>query len=387
MFELNSNNVKKILLIITYTLLLLFALLNIKVVFSVVGYILKLIKPFIYGFCLAFILNIPLSKIENMFKRKSSKSKNKKGTKNSEDKINMKLRVIAIILSLLIFVGIIMITMFLVVPEFVNTISIFKENIPTAFDRCQEWLTQVMSNYPNVMEKITSFKPDWMKLESDWSSFVKNAAKGIIGVSIDFVIGLFSGVLNFFIGLVFAIYMLIQKETLIRQFKKLVKAYVPEGKNTKLLYVGSVTNDVFKKFFGGQFIEAIIIGVLCFIGMTIFGMPYALTISVLIGVTALIPVFGAFFGTVIGAIMILAVNPQQALWFVIYIIVIQQIDGNLIYPRIVGNAVGLPGIWVMLAVIVGGNGLGIVGMLIAVPIASVVYRLVGEHIKTKKIKE
>jgi len=197
----------------------------------------------------------------------------------------------------------------------------------------------------------------------------------------------FSGVINLFMGFVFAIYMLLQKEKLIKQFKKLFKAYLPEDKSRKLFYIGTITNDTFKKFFGGQFIEAVLLGILCFIGMTIFKMPYALTISVVIGVTALIPVFGAFFGTIIGAILILAVNPTQAFWFVIYIVVIQQIDGNFIYPKVVGDSVGLPGIWVMLAVIVGGNSLGIVGMLIGVPVASIVYKLVKEYVNRNKIEE
>ena len=187
-------------------------------------------------------------------------------------------------------------------------------------------------------------------------------------------------------GVIFAVYMLMQKEKLTSQLKRLVRAYLPEEKAQKLLYVGHITNDTFKKFFGGQFIEAILLGVLCFIGMTIFGMPYALTISVLVGVTALIPVFGAFFGTAIGAILILAVNPMQAFWFVVYIIVLQQIDGNFIYPKIVGDSVGLPGIWVMLAVLVGGNSLGIIGMLIGVPIASVAYKLIKEYVEKKKIE-
>ena len=167
----------------------------------------------------------------------------------------------------------------------------------------------------------------------------------------------------------------------------MAEAYIPEEKCKKLFYVGRITNDTFKKFFGGQFLEAILLGVLCFIGMLIFSMPYALTISVLVGVTALIPFCGACFGTIIGAILILAVNPTQAIWFVIYIIVLQQIDGNLFYPKIVGDSVGLPGIWVMLAVIVGGNSLGIIGMLIGVPVASVIYKLIKEYVNNKKIEE
>ncbi|MBQ8379201.1 MAG: AI-2E family transporter [Clostridia bacterium] len=386
MFELNSKNVKKILLIITYTVLLCFALLNLNVVFKVLGYILNLLKPFIYGFCLAFILNIPLSKFENMFKNKKKVAKGKAPAKPIVEKKNTKLRVAGIAFSILIFIGIIFLTLFLVIPEFINTISIFKDNIPEAFENVKEWLKTLMVNYPEITEKITSYQPDWAALESDITKIIKTAATGIIGISIDFVVGLFSGVVNLVMGFVFAIYMLMQKEGLIQQSKRVLRAYLPENKSEKVLRIGSITNDTFKKFFGGQFIEAILLGVLCFIGMKIFGMPYALTISVLVGVTALIPVFGAFFGTAIGAILILAVDPMKAVWFVVYIIVLQQIDGNLIYPKIVGDSVGLPGIWVMLAVLIGGNSLGVIGMLVGVPIASVVYKLIKEHVNKQKIE-
>lgn len=393
MFELNKKNIKKILLIITYTILLCFALIKFDLVLNVLGYLLNLLKPFIFGFCIAFILNIPLSRFERGFKEKKKKQKSniskakQETTVKRTTQVSSKVRVFSIILSLLIFVGIIFLTLFLVIPEFINTISIFKDSIPSAFNTVQEWARDLMSNNQQVVEKINEFKPDWQQIYDEASVWIKSMASGLIGVSIDFIVGLFSGIVNFFMGVIFAVYMLMQKEKLTSQLKRLVRAYLPEGKAQKLLYVGHITNDTFKKFFGGQFIEAILLGVLCFIGMTIFGMPYALTISVLVGVTALIPVFGAFFGTAIGAILILAVNPMQAFWFVVYIIVLQQIDGNFIYPKIVGDSVGLPGIWVMLAVLVGGNSLGIIGMLIGVPIASVAYKLIKEHVEKKKIEE
>lgn len=394
MFELNSKNIKKILVIITYTILLCFACIKFDIVLKAFGYIFNLLKPFIFGFCIAFILNIPLSKIEGMLTGKNKKGKIKKNSDKREKKVepenkktNGKLRLLSIVISLLIFIGIIFLTLFLVIPEFINTISIFKNSIPTAFNTCKEWLENVMSNNPQVIEKINEFKPDWQQLDENVTTWIKSTATGIIGVSIDFVISFFSGVINFFMGVIFAVYMLMQKEKLVCQFKRVFRAYIPEEKCNSLFHIGQITNDTFKKFFGGQFIEAILLGILCFIGMTIFRMPYALTISVLVGVTALIPVFGAFFGTAIGAILILAVDPMQAVWFVVYIIVLQQIDGNFIYPKVVGDSVGLPGIWVMLAVLVGGNSMGIIGMLIGVPIASVIYKLVKEYVNSKKIKE
>ncbi len=391
MFEFNKNNVKKILIIITYTVLLCFGLKNFNLVLSGLGYVLNLLKPFLFGFCIAFVLNIPLSKMENMIKKSKRKKLEQKNAKskvkvniNNADKISKKTRLVTIVLSLLIFIGIIFLTLFLVIPQFVETISIFKDSIPTAFNTVKEWAIDLANNNPDVVKKITEFTPNWQEVDSNVTAFVKNAATGIIGFSIEFVVGFFSGIVNFFMGIIFAVYMLSQKEKLINQAKRLCKAYIPEDKCEKILHVGSITNETFKKFFGGQFVEAILLGVLCFIGMTIFKMPYALTISVLIGVTALIPVFGAFFGTAIGAVLILAVNPMQAFWFIVYILVIQQIDGNLIYPKIVGDSVGLPAIWVMLAVLVGGNSLGVIGMLVGVPIASVVYKLIKERVDKAK---
>ena len=395
MFELNKKNIRKILLIITYTILLCFAIIKFDVLLNVLGYILNLLKPFIFGFCIAFILNIPLSRIENSFRKKDNKKKKVSNSRAKHEELatkkqkrtNPKLRVLSIILSLLIFIGIIFLTLFLVIPEFINTISIFKDSIPSAFNTCQEWARDLMSNNPEIVEKINEFKPDWQQIYDETGTWIKSMATGIIGVSIDVIVSIFSGIINFFMGIIFAVYMLMQKEKLTCQLKRVIRACMPEDKAQRLMYIGYVTNDTFKKFFGGQFVEAILLGVLCFIGMSIFKMPYALTISVLVGVTALIPVFGAFFGTAIGAILILAVDPMQAIWFVIFIIVLQQIDGNFIYPKIVGDSVGLPGIWVMLAVLVGGNSLGIIGMLIGVPIASVVYKLIREYVQKKKIEE
>lgn len=395
MFELNKKNIRKILLIITYTILLCFAIIKFDVLLNVLGYILNLLKPFIFGFCIAFILNIPLSRIENSFRKKDNKKKKVSNSRAKHEELatkkqkrtNPKLRVLSIILSLLIFIGIIFLTLFLVIPEFINTISIFKDSIPSAFNTCQEWARDLMSNNPEIVEKINEFKPDWQQIYDETGTWIKSMATGIIGVSIDVIVSIFSGIINFFMGIIFAVYMLMQKEKLTCQLKRVIRACMPEDKAQRLMYIGHVTNDTFKKFFGGQFVEAVLLGVLCFIGMSIFKMPYALTISVLVGVTALIPVFGAFFGTAIGAILILAVDPMQAIWFVIFIIVLQQIDGNFIYPKIVGDSVGLPGIWVMLAVLVGGNSLGIIGMLIGVPIASVVYKLIREYVQKKKIEE
>jgi predicted PurR-regulated permease PerM len=183
---------------------------------------------------------------------------------------------------------------------------------------------------------------------------------------------------------VFSIYLLSQKETIGRQAKKVLFAVFRDDKVEKLLSVASLSNQSFSKFVAGQLLEAVIIGVLCFIGMLIFRMPYAGVISVLVGFTALIPVFGAFIGTAVGAFLILLVNPMKALWFVVFIIVLQQVEGNFIYPKVVGKSVGLPGIWVLVAVTIGGGVLGVAGMLLGVPFASAVYRIIRHDLKKRR---
>ncbi len=383
MFELNGKNVKKILLIITYAALLVFALINIQYV----GYLLNLLKPFIVGFAMAFILNIPLSAFEKFWKKRgNNNTKNKKQKKNVQ-KTSKGLRPMAIIFSLLVFVAIIAGVLLIIIPQLANTVDIFKENLPVAFNNAKDWILEHARNNPETIDKITSFTPNWAELDATTTETVKNAISGLIGAGFSLVKGVIGAVVNFVMGIIFAVYMLAQKEKLIEQLKRLIRSFISEEKANKLFYVGNVTNSIFKSFIGGQFIEAIILGILCFICMTIFKMPYALSISVVIGLSNIIPIFGPWIGGAIGAIIILGSNPIQALWFIIMAIVLQQVDGNLIYPRVVGNRVGLPAIWVMLAVLVGGNGFGIIGMFIAVPCASVIYRLLGERIAKKRKEE
>ena len=379
MFDLNGKNVKKILFIITYAALLVFALINIKYV----GYVLNLLKPFIVGFAIAFILNIPLCAFERVWKnRKVKNAKNKKLQKNAQT--NPKgMRPLAIVFSLLVFILVIAGVLLIIIPQLVNTIDIFKENLPVAFNNAKDWILEHARNNPEILEKVKSFTPNWEELDANTTEWIKNAASGLIGVGFTLVKGVIGAIVNFVMGIIFAVYMLAQKEKLIEQFKKLIRSFLSEERAEKLFYVGRVTNTTFKSFVGGQFIEAVILGVLCFICMTIFKMPYALSISVVIGLSNIIPVFGPWDGGIIGAIILLGVNPIQALWFIVLAVVLQQIDGNLIYPKVVGDRVGLPAIWVMLAVLVGGNGFGIVGMFVAVPIASVIYKLLKERVAKK----
>ena len=221
-------------------------------------------------------------------------------------------------------------------------------------------------------------------------NFLKNGAGSVLGGTMEAAKSIISGVSTFFIAFVFACYVLFQKERLSVQVRKLMYAFVPEDWTDILIALGSVTHKTFSSFLTGQCVEAVILGCMFFIVLSIFNFPYAMLISVLIAFTALIPVFGAFIGCGVGTVLILLVNPMKGLLFVVVFLVLQQIEGNFIYPHVVGNSVGLPSMWVLAAVSVGGSLMGVVGMLIFIPIVSVVYTLlrgiVNRRLKEKKIK-
>ena len=384
MIDLNKQNMKKIISIIAFILFGLWAVENINSVLNGISFIFKLLGPFILGFAIAFVLNVPLKFFEKVFAKKKSKTRiNTKKNREKDRKYNRNLRIISIILSMLIFISVIFLVVFLVLPELVNTIEIFKQNLPSMFSNIQLKAEQLMRNYPNVVEKIKQINPDWKSIELTTNDFLKDGFANIISTSVNFIISAISSIVSFIIAIIFAIYMLYQKEKLTEQFYKVMYAYIPKKKADYFVKIGNTASITFTNFIGGQLIEACILGILCFIGMIILKIPYALTSSVLVGVTSLIPILGAFIGTSIAAILIIVVSPIKALWFVIFIIILQQIKGNIIYPKVVGNSVGLPAIWVMFAVIVGGSCFGIIGILLSVPIFSIIYTILKESVNNR----
>ncbi|MDD2238517.1 MAG: AI-2E family transporter [Bacilli bacterium] len=371
---LNSKKqINNILLIIFLAIVLLVTLQNINVVIDAIVYIIKLFSPFILGLCLAFILNVFMKKIEQKWFGRF---------KNTKKWSKIK-RPIAIILTLFIVFGLVVLLLFLVIPELKNTIEIFINNIPIYQAKSLELANKLNLSASTIEDINTSWKNLW----SNVTGYFTNNSKDIIEVTLGLTSSIFASITNAILSIVFAIYMLANKENLISQTKKVLTAFVPKNKIGKILEVGTISNRVFSNFITGQVIEALIIGVLCFIGMLIIGLPYALTISVLVGFTSLIPVFGAFIGTAIGAVLIFVVSPIDALIFIIFIIVLQQFEGNLIYPKVVGTSVGLPAIWVLLAIIIGGSIYGVIGMLIGVPLCSIVYTLLSKFVNERLAKK
>lgn len=376
--ELNKRSVKRILLIITFTVLLIWGVYNHKQLGEILLGLYSLISPFVIGLCIAYLVNVLLRPVENLWMKLLNKRKGKWPEKLK--------RPLCLLLTILLVIGIILAIVLIIMPELRDSVASLIDMIPSYAEEVQRWwvsLSTFLDKY-NVDLPEFDFKPDKLiDILKDGGTVLFNTTASVAG-------SIVTAVMNFVIAFAFSIYVLAQKETLKRQSMKVLNAVMNPEKLDKLLNLLRLANKTFTNFITGQLTEAVIIGALCFIGMTIFRMPYAPAISVLVGFTALIPVFGAFIGTAVGAFLILLVKPIQAVWFVIFIIVLQQFEGNLIYPKVVGKSVGLPGIWVLVAVTVGGNAMGVMGMLISVPLCSVLYAVsreaVNNKLKMKRIK-
>ncbi|AJA46637.1 putative permease [Clostridium pasteurianum DSM 525 = ATCC 6013] len=379
--ELNRRNMQKIISIIVIAVLLYWGLQNLSTVSSFFSRTFQILTPFLLGMCMAFVLNVPMRIIE-----KKLFSYNLKSKKNINDKIK---RPISILLTIIFILAIIILVTGIVIPELIDTISTLSTNVSNSILKLQGLYNRLMLKLPEIIPINTINNINWDEINKTALDFLKIGTTNILGLTVSIASSIFSGILNFILGLVFAIYILIQKEKLSKQFKKIMYAYLPEGKVDRILYILRLSSKIFSNFISGQCLEAVILGAMFFISMTILGLPYALIIGVLISFTALIPLVGGFIGLFVGTFLILVSDPVKALWFIILFFILQQIEGNLIYPRVVGNSVGLPAIWVLAAITLLGSTFGIVGMLVSVPVFSVIYTLLREDVyprlKAKKI--
>lgn len=377
--DLNKNNMKKLLAIVAFAILLLVGLQNLPSVMAFFGFLLKLIFPFLLGLGIAFVLNVPLRFVERVLFR----------GKEAADFRKKLRRPLCLAITILLVGGVVFIVMFLILPEVGRTLQTMAERIPPFLTGVQVWITDLIARHPEWADWLTTLDIDWNKLSTGAVELLKNGTGVLLNSTLSVATSVFSALFNFFLGFVFAVYVLMQKEKLGRQSRKVLYAYLPEAKADRVISVCSLANKTFSSFLSGQCLEACILGALFLIALTIFRFPYALLISVLTAFTALIPVFGAIIGCVIGAFFILIVNPMQALWFVILFQVIQQIEGNLIYPHVVGNSVNLPSIWVLVAVTIGGSVMGVAGMLLFIPLCSVLYALfretVGKRLQRRRV--
>ncbi len=365
--ELNKENIKKILCIITFTLVLLSLLMNMGAVKSYLGFLWGILFPFVMGSAIAFILNIPMAAIEQKLFKKPSKAA----------------RPLSLVLSILLVFAVLAIVIVVVIPQLGKTFDSISAGMVTFLPQMQKWLEQVFKDWEGIVSYIESMEFDWMGWLKSIKDFALSGAGSVFSYTMSATMMVINGVMTFFIAFVFAIYILIQKETLGRQFMKVFTALLPKKAVDKITHVCTLSHRTFSKFITGQCLEALILGAMFFVSMTVVRLPYALLIGVLIAFTALIPMVGAFIGCGVGAFLILMVDPMKAVFFVALFLVLQQIEGNLIYPHVVGNSVGLPSIWVLFAVTVGGKLMGIVGMLIFIPLTSVVYSLFRDWINKR----
>lgn len=332
-----------------------------------VGGVGSIISPFVVGAAMAFILNVPMRAIERWLG----------GVKNPGLR-----RGLALALTLLAVVLVLYGVFYLLLPQLVETVEMLIDSLPDFFKRVLEDVQEYLDKHPELMEWITEYTDlesvNWSELIQKIVGMITNGVGTVVDTAITTVVDLGNGIFNAVMSLVFAVYGLARKETLARQFRRVLYAFVPEKVSDEVVRIMRMTNRTFSKFISGQCLEAVILGLMFTITMPIFKMPYVALISVIIGVTALIPIVGAFIGCIIGALLILVVDPMTAVWFVVLFLVLQQIEGNLIYPKVVGTSIGLPGMWVLVAVVVGGDLMGIGGMLLMIPLTSVCYALLRE---------
>ena len=271
----------------------------------------------------------------------------------------------------------------MVAPQLVKTFMNLQSSIPVFFAGVRDEAERIFASNPQILEYMNQMEVDWQEVFQNMVAFLKSGAGTMLNTTFSAAVSIVSGVSSFLIGFIFAIYILLQKETLGRQIKKVLAAFLPEPAVGRILDITALTERTFSHFLTGQCAEAVILGTMFFVVLTVIRLPYALLIGVLIAFTALIPIFGAFVGLAVGVFLMLMVNPMDALIFTITFFVLQQIEGNLIYPYVVGNSVGLPSIWVLVAVTVGGSMMGIVGMLIFIPLCSVLYALLRDGVNTR----
>lgn len=361
--ELNRETIKKLMLLVLYTIAVLSIAFHLEQAFALLRWMLGLLFPFLFGAAIAFVLNVPMRFIERHMPLK--------------DKNKLK-RSFSLMLAIIFVAMILGIVIFLVLPQLADTLMGLKDSVPVFFSELKAEAEKMFSENPEIARSIESIEVDWKSIAEKMAAFITSGAGDVLSQTVTAAMSIASGVTTFMIAFIFAIYILLQKEILGRQFKKVLYAYFPLEAGDEFLRISSLTEKTFSKFMAGQCMEAVILGLMFFITLSIFHIPYALLVGVLIAFTALIPIFGAFIGCAVGVFLIFMVNPIQAFWFIIIFFVLQQIEGNLIYPYVVGNSVGLPAIWVLVAVTLGGSMMGIVGMLIFIPVCSVAYSLLRE---------
>lgn len=361
------HSIKKIPATVYYLLIAALLLLIIKYFHTIItftGRLLDVLTPLLLGGIIAYILNILVKSLEHIYFPHTTHAWLKKSR-----------RPVCIVFSLLIILSVVILIFVIVIPQLISACRVLFENVPDLFVTIQDRLVKLSTSYPALQEYIGSFNIDLKALTQSTLNGLATLMTGFFSSSI-LVAGTLTGwIVNFVIGTIFAIYILSNKEKLAFQLKQVMKAFAPPAFRQKCDIILKTADESFSSYITGQCTEAVILGTLCALGMWLFRLDYAGMIGTFIGATALIPIVGAYLGAVLGVIMLLTVSPAKALFFILYILVLQQLENNLIYPKVVGSSIGLPGMWVLAAVTIGGGLGGILGMVIGVPLTATLYKL------------
>ncbi|HBB20607.1 MAG TPA: AI-2E family transporter [Ruminococcus sp.] len=380
---MDKKEFRKYLVISVLAIIVCYAVQNLSLFTKGMSVLLTAMFPLVLGCVLAYLFNIILNSLERHYFPKSHGKA-----------ASLTRRPVCVGLSFLIVILIITLVLNIVIPELIRAVKLVTAGIPPLAVRCRDFLVTKFKEYPEIQVQITEaldqFDPkeiDWASLTTKITGILQSGVVGIISSAVGIVGAITGTVTNIVLALIFAVYLLIRKDTLIRDAKRAQKVYFSEKTNQRLNHFLETANQTFRSFIIGQFVEALILGSLCFIGMKILQLPYAAMSGTLVGVTALIPIVGAFIGAGVSAFIIFTENPMQALIFLIFLVILQQIEGNVIYPKVVGNSIGLPGIWVLAAVTLGGGLFGILGMILGVPLAATAYKLFFQHLESKEAPE
>ena len=372
--EWNKENRKGLLLVICGGVAFYCALQNLPAVLAACGWVLGILTPFLLGAAIAFILNVPMRAIERHLYP---------GTKRGA----ALRRPLSLVLTLVAVIGVLVLASCVIGPGVKDAVKSIASQAPAAFERLQEQLIGLEQYLPQIEDWVQNLSIDWKSLSQKAIQLAQSWGGSLLYTGGGLMVGVVSGVSTFVIALIFSFYILLQKEKLARQGRQVFYALLPLKAADRVLEILRLTDWTFSGFLSGQCLEACILGTMFVVAMTLFRMPYALLVGVLIALTALIPIVGAFIGCVVGALLIAITDPWKALMFVVLFLVLQQIEGNLIYPHVVGSSVGLPSIWVLAAVTLGGKLMGVAGMLFFIPLCSVLYALFRGYVKDRLAKK
>ena len=371
--ELNKKNIKRVLLLIACAILLYWGLNNLSVLGGLLRSILSLFSPLLIGVGIAYVMNLLLMAIERLWV---------KALKKAPELWRVKLkRPICLTLAFLLFLGIIFAIIFILIPRLEEAGTNLVANVPGYITQIQGWWDNLMAfaaDHGITLPELSMNVEDATKFIT---KLLTSNGDSVVNTTINITTSILGALVNVLLALVFSVYMLAQKEKLLAQSKRLLLAALPQKAGERTMHILKLTNGAFSSFVTGQVTEAFILGTLCCLGMLILRLPYALPVSVIIATLSLIPIFGAWIGAATGAFLIVFVSPVKALTFLIFLLILQQVEGNLIYPRVVGKSVGLPGLLVLMAVTIGGEAFGILGMLFSVPVCAVLFSLYQEFMK------